>query len=242
MQEGEFAFAGGVADHIDRATGHVADQPDQVEQAADDDDHLQEVSQRNGPHAAEQGVQQNDDGADDHALGGGQPAIGQHAEDHAQRGDLRGDPAHVGNDDHQAGEDFHVLAVALAEEVADGEQVQAVQRTGKDEADQHQAAEGAERVFDDPGETFFEERRRNTQHRFGAEPGGEHHGDDEGEGHAPASGSVVRGVVHAGGGVKTDSDGDQQVYRYKPDQHLYFPLARPTPARRAWLGQGRRDY
>ncbi|MCY1425279.1 hypothetical protein D9M71_410630 [compost metagenome] len=208
MEEGELAFGGGMADHGRGAAGHVTDQPGQVEEADDDDHHLQEVGHRHRPHATEQGVQQDDEGADHHALGGRQGAVGQHAEHHAQGRELRRDPAEVGGDDHQAGEQLHVRAEALAEEVADGQQIEAIEGTGEHQAHQHQASERSEGVFDDPGEAFLEEGGGNAQHGLGAEPGGEHHGHDQGEGHAPAAGGEVRGVLHPGGSVETDSDGD----------------------------------
>ncbi|MCY1185460.1 hypothetical protein D9M73_262370 [compost metagenome] len=77
---------------------------------------------------------------------------------------MRGDPAQVRQDDHDTGDHFHVGAEALAEEVTDGEQVHTVQRAGKYQAHQHQAAERTERVFDDAGETFLDEGGRNPQH------------------------------------------------------------------------------
>ncbi|MNQ84108.1 hypothetical protein D3C85_992280 [compost metagenome] len=241
MHEGELAIVGRLGDDGSRTTGHVTDQPGQVDQADNDDQHLHEVSQGYRPHATEQGVQQHDHGTDQHALSGADKAVGQHVEHHAQGGELRGDPAQVRQDDHDTGDHFHIRAKALAEEVTDGQQVHAVQRTGENQAHQHQAAERTEWVFDDAGKAFLDEGGRNPQYGLGAEPGREHHRRHQGKGHAAATGREVFGAFHAGRCVETDTYREQKVNRYKPNQHLHFPLARPVPDWRARLGQGYRD-
>ena len=126
MHKGEFTFAGRLADHQIGAASHVAEQPDQVHQADDDDDHLEEVSQGNRPHAAEQGVQQHDKGAEEHALGGADAAVGDDVEHQTQRDQLGGNPAQVGHDDNQADNQLDLRAEALFEIVADGQQVHPV--------------------------------------------------------------------------------------------------------------------
>ena len=53
-----------------------------------------------------------------------------------------------------------------------------------------------------------------VKHYIGVPPelsGGEDHRHDQGERHAPATGSEVFGVFHAGGRVETDTYRDQQV-------------------------------
>jgi hypothetical protein len=65
----------------------------------------------------------------------------QHVEHQPERGDLRRHPAQVGQHDADRQHELGRAVVAHAEEVAQREQVHAVQRAGEEQAEQHQAQE-----------------------------------------------------------------------------------------------------
>jgi len=128
-----------MVEHQRRAARHVADDPGNVEQADDDDAHLQEVGQRHRPHAAEQGVEQHHAHADVHAGLGRDLAVGEHAEHQTQRGDLCRHPAQVGQDDGDRAQHLHRATEAHAVVVTQGQQVELVERADEEQADQDQA-------------------------------------------------------------------------------------------------------
>jgi hypothetical protein len=110
-------------------------------------------------------------------------------------------------------------SVPHAEEVAERQDVHAVQRAGEDQAEQHQAQPGAERVGDQSAETFLKEGSGDAEHGFRAEPGGEHHGEYDIHRQIAAGDDVVAGVVYLGGGHKADADGNDQVGDDEPEEH-----------------------
>jgi hypothetical protein len=150
-------------------------------------------------------------------------AVGEYVEHQAERGDLRRDPAQVGQGDGNAGDDFDLAVIALSVEIADGQQVHAVELAREEQAEQDQAQRSAEGVGDQSAEIAFHEGGRDAQYRFGAEPSGEHHGQDDVQGQRAAGSDVVLGVVYLGGGVKTDAQGDDQIQDDEAQQHGWLP-------------------
>ena len=84
--------------------------------------------------------------------------------------------------------------------------VEAEERAREHEAHQHQARHRRERIGDEAAQALLHERRRNAEHRLGAEPGGEHRRRDDRRAEAPARDRVVRRAAHARGGVEPDRD------------------------------------
>jgi hypothetical protein len=218
-QELELAFGRGLGDHVVEAARHVAGDPAHPDQADHDHDHLHEGGHRHRPHATEQGIDEDDAGAEQHALVHRHRVAREHVEHQPERGDLRRHPAQVGEHDADRQHELGRAVVAHAEEIAQREQVHAVQRAGEDEAEQHQAGRGAERVGDQAVEAFLEEGGGDAEHGLGAEPGGEHHRQHDDHRQVAPCGDVVTRIVHPGGGIQADADGDDQVGDDKPEQH-----------------------
>lgn len=173
-QKIEFAVRRRVLNDFVEPAGHAAHQPGDVADAGHDDGHLKEIGQRHRPHAAEQGVEQDDGRADDDAGVVVDLAAREDVEHQPMRGHLRRDPAQVREDDAQAGGDLHHMIVAALVKVADGEELHAIERLREKQTHQDQAQAGTERISDDAVHAFFEEGRGNPQHGFRSEPGGEH--------------------------------------------------------------------
>ena len=98
-------------------------------------------------------------------------------------------------------------------------EVESVQAFGEDQAEQHQADRGAERIGDQAAESLVNEGGGNAEYRFGAEPGGEDHGQDNGKWQVAAGDDVVAGIVHPSRGIKADADGNGEIDDDEPDQH-----------------------
>lgn len=137
----------------------------------------------------------------------------------AQCGDLRRHPAEVGQHDADRQDQLGRAVIAHAEEVTQRQQVHAVQRAREDQAEEHQAHRGAERVGDQAAKTFVDEGGGDAEHGFGTEPGGEHHGQHHHHRQVAAGGDVVTRVVYAGSGIQADADGNDEVGDDKPEQH-----------------------
>ena len=117
------------------------------------------------------------------------------------------------------------LVVALAVVIADGEQIHAVERAREEQGDEDQAERGAEGVGNDAAQAVLGEGGRDGEHRFGAEPGGEHGGRAHVQRQAATRDYVILGVVHALCGPQPDSYGDEQVGGDRCDQHARAIIA-----------------
>ena len=109
--------------------------------------------------------------------------------------------------------------VAFAVVVGDGQQVHPVQLAGEEQAEQDQAQRRAERIGNQPAEVLVQEGGGNAEHGFGAEPGREHHRHDHDQRQRAAGGNVVARVVHLGGGIHADADGNDQIEDDETQQH-----------------------
>jgi hypothetical protein len=124
---------------------------------------------------------------------------------------LRRGPAEIGSRDRQAGDDFHRLAEALAIEIADRQQIHAVERARKEERNEQQAERRAERIRDDAPQAVAGERRGYREHRFGAEPRREHGRCAHVERQASTGEHEIPGVVHPPRRPQADDDRQHQV-------------------------------
>jgi len=136
----------GMADDRGDAAGHVRYQPGDPEQAEHNDDHLHESGQRYRPHAAIQCIDQHNRSADDDALGLRDTAVGEYAEDQPECRDLGCDPAQIGQRDGDGDHNLDEAVVFVAIEVADGEEIHAIERAGEEQAEQNQTERSAEGI------------------------------------------------------------------------------------------------
>jgi hypothetical protein len=209
---------GGLDDLVD-AAGLARQRGRDVEQAEDDDRGLEQVGEGDREHAAEQQVDEHHRRAEHDPLLERDAAPGEHVEADAQRQQVRRRPAEVGQRDRRPGADLHRPVVALAVEVADGEQVQPVEAAGEHQRDDDEAGGRAERVGDHARQSVLQEGGGHREHRLGAEPGREHGREVHVQRQASAGGEVVLGAVHAPRGIPADRDGEQQVQGDGGDEH-----------------------
>jgi hypothetical protein len=221
----EIELAGGrrVLDDQFDAAGEAGDEVADVQHAAHDDAHLDEIEDGDREHAAEGGVGEDDGGAEDHAGGLADEAAGDDVEDEAERLDLRRHPAEIGGDDAQRRQHLDRAVVAQAEIVAQGQDVEVVELPGEKDAGDDQAQRRAEGVGDDTAQALLDEGGGNAEHRLGAEPGGEDGGGDDRQRQVAAGDREVLGGMHARGDVEADTDGQHQVENDEPDQHVARP-------------------
>ncbi len=234
-EEIELAGRRGVIDDQFDAAGQAGDDVADVQHAAHDDAHLQEIEDGHREHAAEGGVGEDDGGAEDHAGRLADETVGDDVEDEAERLDLRRYPAQVGSDDAQRGQHLDRAVVAHAEIVAEGQDVQLVELLGEEEAGDDQAHRGAEGIGDDAAQAFLDEGGGDAEHCFGAEPGGEHGGGDDRQRQVAAGDREILGRVHAGGHVEADADGQHQVENDEPDQHVVPPAGKGWKTRKLYV-------
>src|SRR5436309_4179011 len=144
----ELSRLGGYGDDLSGPTRHVADEPGDHPEADDYHDRLEEISHGNGPHPAPDRVGEYDDAADDDSGLERDGAARQGRENEAECGQLRRGPAEIGDGDDDAGTELHGATIALAVEVADGEQVHAVEGAREEKCDDDQADGGPEGIGD----------------------------------------------------------------------------------------------
>ena len=161
----------------------------------------------------------------------GQRAARKDRERQAERGQLRSGPAEVRNGDRDAGRHLDRLAVALSIEVADRQEIHAVERAREERRDKDQAEGRAERVGDHAAQPIAREGGRDRQHGLGAEPGGEHRGRAHVERETAARDQVVLRVVDPLRRPEPDADRDGEVGDDGGDQHARAIIAAAsTPA------------
>ena len=176
-EEVELAVGRCLGDDLGGATGQVTHQQCHQCQTDENDHRLEQVGEGHRPHAAKDGVDHDDCRADEDAAVEIDGAAAENMDDQAQRRHLRRRPAQVRANDGQAGQHFNTLAIALFVEVANGQQVHAVKKLGKQQRRQHQAQAGAKGVAGDARQAVFGKRGRHRQHGFCAKPGCKHRGD-----------------------------------------------------------------
>ena len=184
----------------------------------DEHDHLDEVGPGDREEAADHDVDQDGERADDHPGVLRHRAAGEHREHESQRRDLRRDPAEVAEDDGRRAEHLHALAVAVAEEVADGQEVLAVEAGREEQAHEDEAHARAERVLDDGTEAALHEPRGDPHDGLGAEPGGERRRDHHREREAAAGEREVGCVLDPRAGPHAEGEGAHEVEHDEDDQ------------------------
>jgi hypothetical protein len=107
----------------------------------------------------------------------------------------------------------------LLVEVADGQQVHAVEQPREQQRGDHQAHRRAEGVAGDAAQAILGEGGRYRQHRFGPEPGGEHGGHVHVQWQRAAGDQEVLGNVDAAGRQQPNGDGQGQVKGDESDEH-----------------------
>jgi hypothetical protein len=122
-----------------------------------------------------------------------------------------------------AGHDLDQLAVTAPVEIADGQQIHAVEESGKEQRGEHQAHRRAERVAGHALQPVLGKGGADREHGLGAEPGGEDRGHVDVKRQAAAGDEVVARTVHAACGDQPDGDGHGQVQPDKGDQHEPSP-------------------
>mmetsp|Transcript_59429 Transcript_59429/g.140489 ORF Transcript_59429/g.140489 Transcript_59429/m.140489 type:complete len:508 (-) Transcript_59429:377-1900(-) len=232
-QEAAQVAVPGQVQHLLRPAGQVGREHGNDAQADDQHDHLDEVRPGHGQEAANDDIDQHRQQADDHAGLRAHRAVGQDVEDQAQRRDLGGHPAQVAQDDGQRAEDLDALAVALAVEVADGQQVLLVELGRKEGAHQHQAQAGAEGVLDDGVQAALNEFGRQAHHGLGAEPGREGGGHHHDQRQAAAGDREIAGVLDPCARPDANTQRAEQVEHDENDQrgvHGVWPGGRKIGA------------
>ena len=159
-----------VGNHLIRAARHVTRHESDHNEADDNQNHLEEVSQRNGPHAAVHRVKQHDQRTDHHAERHRNRTFRYQVQHEAESGDLSRHPSEVREDDENRAREFNALPIAMAVEAADREKVHLVELAGKERADKNKCHTGAERLLDHSGNSALNKTTGKTQHRFRAEP------------------------------------------------------------------------
>ena len=112
------------ARHITGTDGHG-------HKPCDDDDHLEEIRHRHGPHTAVHGVKEHDERTDRHTGGNAHETFGDEVQHQPQRRNLRSHPTEVGNDDENRAGKFDLPSVTATVKVADGQKIHLVELTGK---------------------------------------------------------------------------------------------------------------
>ena len=101
----------------------------------------------------------------------------------------------------------------------------------KKEARDDEAERRTEGVRHDAAQPFLDEGGGNPEHRLGAEPGGEYRGGDDGQRQVAAGDGEILGAMDAGGGIKADADGDDEIENDEPDEHDAAPAGKEVKAR-----------
>ena len=217
-----------VVDHLAETAREIRRKKEDRNEAEHDDDHLHEVGDCDGPHAAVHRVGKHNDGADHHAARHGDVALGDQVDHETERSDLSPHPPEVGEDDEKRAENLDAAAVALAVVVADRQDVELVELLCEEHAHKNQSHAGAERLFDHTYNAALDEAAGKTQNGFGTKPGGKRCRDDHRQRKtAPCKGKITR-TAHTRCGIEADGDRRQHVEHYKTNQrHLtYFLIKR----------------
>ena len=169
--ERELARTRRMINHHSRTTSQIRYHVGDIEQTDHDDDHLKKIRQRHRPHATEECVDQHDRRSDHHAARHRDRALRQNAQHQPKRGDLRGNPAQIGNHDTTRHDDFNRPAVTLAVVIANREQIHPVEFAGEKQAHKNQAQRRAKGIFNHTTQAAISKFGRNTEHSFRPKPG-----------------------------------------------------------------------
>ena len=227
-EELQLASTRRVLDHRRKAAGPVADQHRDQCEADDDDDGLQQVGERHRPHAAEDRVDHDDGSAEHDCVVEFERTARQHMDHEPECRHLCGCPAQIGQRDCGAGEHLGRLAVALAIEVPDRQQVHPVEEPREQQRREHEAHRGAERVAGHAVQALGRKLGRDGQHGLGAKPRGEHRRHVHVERQRTAGDEVVPRTLHPARGQEPDGYGDGEVEQYEGDQHVDWIRSRKS--------------